>query len=77
MSDIIVRLPPERRDFREKLTTARTVVRTIEDAVQRRINGTFSDQMRSRLQERLNDVQTDLEEVASTMGFGGPPEDTT
>ena len=44
MSNIIARLPPEQNDFREKLTTARTVVKTIEDAVQRRISGTISDQ---------------------------------
>ena len=77
MSNIIARLPPERNDFREKLTTGRTVVKTIEDAVQRRISGTISDQFRARLQEQLNDVQVNLEEVASTMGFGGPPEGNT
>ena len=77
MSDLIARLPPEQNDFREKLTTARTVVRTIEDAVQRRIRGTISDQFRARLQGQLNDVQVSLEEVASTMGFSGPPEGNT
>ena len=77
MSNIIARLPPEQNNFREKLTTSRAVVKTIEDAVQRRISGRISDRFRARLQEQLNDVQVNLEEIASTMGFGSPPEGNT
>ena len=69
LSDIIVRCPESQAEIREKLSTARIIVRDMEDSVRTRANESISDRQRSRFNQRLNEIQSDLEELASGMGL--------
>ena len=70
LSDIIARCPENQTEFREKLATARTIVRNMENFVGERIGQPIGERERSALNQPLNDIQSDLEELASGMGFG-------
>ena len=72
LSDIIARCPEEQASAREKLTTTRTTVGEMEILVRRRVSRAqvVSDRVRSRFNQSLNDMQSDLEELASSVGFG-------
>lgn len=52
-----------------KLATARTEIRLMEDFVRQNIVQGIEEAIRSRLNEALNGIQSDLEELASAMGF--------
>ena len=69
LSDVIARSPENLIDVREKLATARTTVRTMEDSVRDRDNGAVSKRERSRFNGTLNEIQSNLEELASSVGF--------
>ena len=69
LSDVIVRSPENLIVVREKLATARMTVRTIEDSVRNRDNGAVSKRERSRFNGTLNEIQSNLEELASSVGF--------
>ena len=73
LSDVIARCPEIYTDIREKLATARTNVREMDNLVRRRGSQPISDRDRSRFNLTLNDIQSDLEELASNMGFGRSP----
>ena len=68
--DVIARSPDNQSDVREKLATARTIVRDIENFVRPRVSQDIPERDRSRWNQRLNDIQSDLEELASNVGFG-------
>ena len=73
LSDVIVRSPENQVGVREKLATARTILREMEDSVRRRVSSStpiVPERERTRLNQRLNGIQSDLEELASTVGFG-------
>ena len=70
LSDVIARCPDDQPGVREKLATARTIVRDMENLVRQRVNRPVSERERPRLNQRLNDIQSDLEELASNVGFG-------
>ena len=76
LSDVIARCPEDQSNVREKLANARTAIGFIENFVRRRINRDISEHDRSRLNESLNDIQSDLEELASNVGFGGSQGET-
>jgi hypothetical protein len=76
LSDVIARCPVNQADVREKLATARTIIRDTENFVRERIGKSIEDRDRSRLNQSLNDIQSDLEELASVMGFGDSQGDT-
>lgn len=68
--DIIARCPDEQAAFRERLTTARTAIRLMEDFVRENIGAGIIEDDRALLNRNLNDIQSALEELASVMGFG-------
>ncbi len=70
LTGIIVRCPEHQTEFRERLTTARTEIRLMEDFVRERFVAGITEHDRSRLNQNLNNIQSDLEELASAMGFG-------
>ena len=70
LSDVIARCPEEHTDVREKLATARTIVTEMENLVRGRGSDGITERERSRLNRSLNEIQSDLEELASTIGFG-------
>ena len=70
LSNIIARCPENHPEFREKLATARTIVRDMENFVGERIGQPIGERERSALNQPLNDIQSDLEELASGGGFG-------
>ena len=70
LSDVIVRCPKDQTDVREKLTTSRTIVGNMENLVRQRGGDGVSGREKSRLNRSLNDIQCDLEELASYIGFG-------
>ena len=70
LSDVISRCPDNQADVREKLATARTIVSEIENLVRQRVARPISDDDRYSLNQRLNHIQSDLEELASNLGFG-------
>ena len=70
LSDVIIRCPEDQSAVREKLATARTIVGDMENFVRRRVSRDIPDRDRSRLNESLNVIQSDLEELASNVGFG-------
>ena len=70
LSDVIARSPEDQSDVREKLADARTTVRDMENFVRSRGSGEVAEDDRSQLNESLNVIQSDLEELASNVGFG-------
>ena len=76
LSDIIVRCPAEQYELREKLATARMIVRDIEDSVGERTTYPIDELTRPGLNQSLNDMQSYLEELASSMVFGDSQGDT-
>ena len=70
LSDVIARCPEDQVSVREKLATARTIVGDMENFVRGRVSPVIPGRERSRLNQRLNDIQSDLEELASNVGFG-------
>ena len=76
LSDVIVRCSEEQTDVRQKLTTSRAVVRSVEGLVRERGSRAISDSERSRVNQELNNIQSVLEELASYMAFGGSQGDT-
>ena len=70
LSDVIVRCPEDQTRVREKLATARTIVRDMENFVRPRVGRAIPERDRSRLNQSLNDIQSDLEELASDVGLG-------
>ena len=75
LSAIIARCAETQTEFREKLSTARTIVREMENFVGERNNRPIAERDRSRLNQTLNEIQSDLEELSSSMGFGNYPEE--
>ena len=76
LSGVIARSPEDQSDVREKLATARIIVRDMENFVRSRDSGAVTEHDRSLLNEDLNAIQSDLEEVASNAGFGGSQGET-
>ena len=70
LSDVIVRCPEDQVDVRQKLATARTNVREIENFVRGRDRSPIPKRDRLRLNQTMNDIQSNLEELASNIGFG-------
>ena len=70
LSDVIARCPEDQAGVSEKLATARTIVGDMENFVRRRVSRGFREHDRSRLNRSLNDIQSNLEELASNVGFG-------
>lgn len=69
LSDIISRSPDSQTRVRERLNTARANVREMEDVIRSRVGQDISDPYRARFNRSLNDIQSDLEELASGMGL--------
>lgn len=76
LSDVIARSPEGQGDLREKLATARTIIGDMENFVRRHVSSVISDRDRSRLNRNLNDIQSNLEELASNIGFGNSQGET-
>ena len=76
LSDVIVRCPEGQASVREKLATARTIVRDMEDLVRPRVGRVIPERDRTRLNQSLNDIQSDLEELASDVRLGEPQGET-
>ena len=72
LSDIIARCPDEKANLRKELTDARTTVSKTEESVRRRVSSALavSESARSQFNKRLNGIQSDLEELASSVGLG-------
>ena len=77
LSDVIARCPENQTEFREKLATARAIIRDTENFVRERIGKAIEDLDRSQLNQSLNDIQSELEELASVIGFGDSQGETT
>ena len=75
LSYIIARCPESQTGIRSRLAIARAAVTGIENAVGRSIRQGIEERDRSRLNQRLNRIQSDLEELASDAGYGNPQED--
>ena len=69
LSDVIVRCPENQADGREKLMTARLTVRRMENRVRQRVSRPITEHDRSRWNRNLSVIQSDLEELASNLGF--------
>ncbi len=75
LSDIIGRSPEAETELLERLANARAVVRSMESVVERRVSqGPYIDEPYS-LNQTLNRIQSDLEALASTTGFGDSREE--
>ena len=70
LSDVIVRCPESHSGFREKLSAWRASVGDMEDFVRRSANQEITKRQRHRLNKTLNLIQSDLEELASSVDFG-------
>ena len=70
LSDILVRCPEDQSTVRETLATSRARIREMENFVRERIARGIPERERSQLNQRLNGIQSDLEELASNVGFG-------
>ena len=70
LSDVIVRCPEDQSAVRENLASARTIVFGMENSVRPRVGQDIPERDRSRWNRSLNAIQSDLEELASNVGFG-------
>ena len=70
LSEVIARCPDNQTDVREKLAVARTVVRDMENFVRQRVSRDITDLDRFHWNRSLNEIQSGLEELASSVGFG-------
>ena len=70
LSDVIARCPDGQVSVLEKLMAARSTVRRMEDLVRQRVSRPVTERDRFRLNQSLNDIQSDLEVLASSVGFG-------
>ena len=70
LSDVIVRCSESQADGRKKLSEARGIVEDMENLVRKHSSREIPDRQRYRLNQRLNNIQSDLEELASNVGFG-------
>ena len=75
LSDVIVRCPEEYRTVRENLSSARRVLLAVENLVRERGDRNMSSHDRTRLNRRINEIQSVLEELASNIGFDDTPGD--
>lgn len=75
LSDVIVRCPEEYRTVRENLSSARKVLLAVENLVRERGDRNMSSHDRTRLNRRINEIQSVLEELASNIGFDDTPGD--
>ncbi len=73
LSHIMARCSENQTETRQGLATARADIRYLEDSVGERIGKPIDANTRARFNRRLNNVQSILEELASTMGFGDQP----
>ena len=71
LSDVIARCPVSDTTTREKLANSRIAIRTIEDLARERGGRDLSEDERSSFNRILNATQSDMEELASSIGFGG------
>ena len=69
MLNDIVRWPTPGNELRDKIATARMVVRDMENTVGERGVQHIDEGDRARLNRSLNNIQSDLEELASSMGI--------
>lgn len=75
LSGIIARCPESHTERRQRLAIARERVRRMEDFIrEERLNRDVENSKRANLNRELNEIQSDLEELASDLGFGDPPE---
>lgn len=75
LSGIIARTPEEQPEVRDRLGTARERVRRMEDFIrEEQVSLNVADSNRANLNRELNEIQSDLEELASDLGFGDPQE---
>ena len=70
LSDVISRCSDDQIAVREELATSRVILRDMEDFVRPRVSRAIPERERSRLNRSLNDIQSDLEELASSIGLG-------
>ena len=75
LSNIIARCPEGSTQLRQRLVVARQQVRSMEDFIGTGINQNVADIKRTDLNRQLNQIQYDLEELASGLGFDYPPFD--
>ncbi len=66
------RCPESQTAFREKLANDRIIVKDIENLVDEYINQDIEDSRRANLNRQLNEIQSDLEDLANEEVFGGP-----
>ena len=70
LTGIIVRCPEGATDVRNRLAAARTEIMLMEDAIRESIAQSDGTQDQSPMNRKLNRIQSDLEELASAIGFG-------
>ena len=75
LSDVISRCSGDQIAVREGLATARVILRDMEDFVRPRVAQGISEGEKSRLNQSLNLIQSNLEELASSLGFGDSQEE--
>ena len=70
LSDIVARFPVDQVDVRVKLMTARNMVRDMENLVRGFSGSTVPELEQLQWNQNLNEIQSVLEELASSAGFG-------
>ena len=73
LSEIIARCPEIQTAFREKLANDRIIVKDIENLVDEYINQDIEDSRRANLNRQLNEIQSDLEDLANEEVFWRSP----
>ena len=72
LSAILARYPDENmdRDRRQRLTSARNVVSTVEVQVESQLSQGLTPETQENLHRLLNRIQADLEDMANSIGLG-------
>ena len=75
LSDIIARSPEDKTESRQNLRAGIILIARLEDRVERRASQRIDDDERADLNQGLTEIQIDLQQLASDLGFGGSQEE--
>ena len=73
LADIIARCPDEQAGLRDALADARSAITAMENLVRSSISTGIEESEQSRLNQELNEIQSNLEQLSSAIGFGDDP----
>lgn len=73
LSNIVARCPDGQAELRDALTAGRAAITAMENLVRELIVTGIGESEQARLNQELNQIQSDLEQLSSAISFGDEP----